>query len=131
MVLSVSFGSTVTLTLKSLGKEWKTMAEAYFGSPASIERTGRAVPGALDRQQKIPGFDQEAYSSASVLCIGAGGLISHVAPTLCRKGIGRLTVLDRDVVEPSNLNRQLFFRQDVGKNKAHRLVGNLERYCTA
>ena len=85
------------------------MAEASFGLPASIKRIGHAIPGALDRHQRIVGFDQEAYSRASVLCIGAGGLISFIAPTLCRKGIGRLTVFDRDVVEASNLNRQMFF----------------------
>jgi molybdopterin/thiamine biosynthesis adenylyltransferase len=43
------------------------------------------------------------------VCIGVGGLISHVAPTLVRKGIGALVLLDDDVVEVSNLNRQRFY----------------------
>ncbi|HXS95077.1 MAG TPA: ThiF family adenylyltransferase [Candidatus Limnocylindrales bacterium] len=107
------------------------MDRASFDSPASIKRLGRAIPGALVRHQNLAGFDQEAYSRASVLCIGAGGLISFVAPTLCRKGIGRLTILDRDVVEASNLNRQMFFPRDIGKSKAHSLVRNLQPFCTA
>ena len=42
-----------------------------------------------------------------------------IAPTLARKGIGRITLLDDDVVEHSNLNRQRFYIEDVGRqNKA-------------
>lgn len=107
------------------------MHPASTNSPTSIKLFGKAIPGAEDRQRPIPGFDQEAYSKASVVCIGAGGIISHVAPTLCRKGIGRITLLDRDVVEPSNLNRQRFYERDIGKNKAVALAKNLQRECIA
>jgi len=79
------------------------MKLAFTVSQTSIRLRGKAVPGAEDRQRKITGFDQERYSKAGLLCIGAGGLISHIAPTLVRKGIGRITLLDDDVVEPSNL----------------------------
>lgn len=91
---------------------------------------GKSIPGALDRHASVPGFDQDRLSSAHVLCVGAGGLISHIAPTLVRKGVGTLTVLDDDEVEASNLNRQLFYADDIGKNKALALVKNLERECT-
>src|SRR5690242_4750996 len=98
------------------------MDRVFSASPASIKLLGEEIPGSGDRQQLVPGFDQKKFSRSSVLCIGAGGLISHVAPTLCRKGIGRLTILDRDIVEPSNLNRQFFYRKDIGKSKALSLV---------
>jgi len=78
---------------------------------------------------KIPGFDQEVFSRSKVLCIGAGGLISHIAPALVRKGIGALTILDDDIVEVSNLNRQRFYEKDLEKNKAFSLVENLQREC--
>src|SRR5205807_1796526 len=78
---------------------------------------------------KIAGFDQKKYSQSHVLCIGAGGLISNIAPALVRKGIGALTILDPDVVEVSNLNRQRFYAADIGKNKAIALVRNLQREC--
>ncbi|MGA2149262.1 MAG: ThiF family adenylyltransferase [Bryobacteraceae bacterium] len=103
------------------------MRLAFTVSQTSIRLQGKAVSGAEDRQRKIAGFDQERYSKAGVLCIGAGGLISHIAPTLVRKGIGRITLLDDDVVEPSNLNRQRFYIKDIGKNKALALAENLER----
>jgi molybdopterin/thiamine biosynthesis adenylyltransferase len=66
-----------------------------------------------------------------VVCVGAGGIISHIAPTLCRQGIGELTLLDRDTVEVSNLNRQRFYTKDVGKNKALALAENLQLECIA
>ena len=45
--------------------------------------------------------------AARVLVAGLGGVGGHVAEALGRAGIGRLTLLDHDVVSPSNLNRQL------------------------
>ena len=84
------------------------MRPAFISSRISIKFTGKAVPGAEDRQKKIAGFDQAVFSKSSVLCIGAGGLVSHIAPTLVRKGIGSITLLDGDVVEESKLKRQRF-----------------------
>jgi molybdopterin/thiamine biosynthesis adenylyltransferase len=100
-------------------------------SSTSIRLRGKAIAGAEDRQRLIPGFDQEVYSRSSVLCVGAGGIISHIAPTLARKGIGSITLLDRDIVEPSNLNRQRFYPKDIGKNKAVSLAKNLKPECIA
>lgn len=124
-----SFDSTAILTLRFTGTEWSVMNQTFFGSPVSISLTGGAIPGAEDRQRKIKGFDQEIYSRSRVLCVGAGGLISHIAPTLCRKGIGSLMILDDDEVDVSNLNRQRFYERDIGKNKAIRLARNLQREC--
>lgn len=107
------------------------MRRASTDSRISIRLKGKAIPGAEDRQRLIPGFDQEAYSKASVVCVGAGGIISHIAPTIVRKGIGRIALRDRDIVEASNLNRQLFYEKDIGKNKALALARNLQRECIA
>ena len=107
------------------------MHPAFTVSPTSISLRGKAIPGAEDRQSKTPGFDQEVFSKSSVLCVGAGGVISQIAPTLVRKGIGRITLLDGDIVEASNLNRQRFYIKDVGKNKALALAENLEPECIA
>jgi molybdopterin/thiamine biosynthesis adenylyltransferase len=105
------------------------MRPAFTNSKTSISLRGKTIPGALDRQQRIPGFDQAAFSNASVLCIGAGGIISQIAPTLVRKGIGRITLFDDDFVEPTNLNRQRFYKEDIGENKALALAKNLQREC--
>ncbi len=98
-------------------------------SQTSIRLRGRPIPGAEDRQGKIPGFDQQILSHSRIICIGAGGLISHIAPTLVRKGVGVLTLFDDDIVEASNLNRQRFYPADLGRNKAIAFAQNLQREC--
>jgi len=107
------------------------MRPAFTDSRTWINLRGTAIPGATDRQTRIPGFDQAVFSQSSVLCIGAGGINSQIAPNLVRKGIGKITLLDDDVVEASNLNRQRFYIEDVGKNKAVALAKNLQRECIA
>ncbi len=56
---------------------------------------------------------------------GCGGLGSNAAVSLVRAGVGRLVLVDHDVVEPSNLNRQHFFQTDVGLTKVKALAGHL------
>jgi molybdopterin-synthase adenylyltransferase len=107
------------------------MRPAFTVSPTSIKLKGKVVAGAEDRQRAIAGFDQEIFSVSSVCCVGAGGIISHIAPTLCRKGIGQITLVDQDIVEASNLNRQFFYMRDIGQNKAIALAKNLKRECIA
>lgn len=58
---------------------------------------------------------------------GAGGLGSNAAISLARSGIGRLIIADFDVVEPSNLNRQQYFIDQVGRPKVEALHENLTR----
>lgn len=99
-------------------------------SEISIRIRAAGIAGALDRQQQIPGFDQDALTRSQILCIGAGGLVSHIAPGLARKGAGRITLLDDDVVEPSNLNRQFFQKKDIGRRKAIAFCENLRAECT-
>jgi len=61
---------------------------------------------------------QEKLASSSVLCIGAGGLGSPLALYLAAAGIGRLGVVDFDVVDFSNLQRQIIHSEaNVGKLK--------------
>ncbi len=58
---------------------------------------------------------------------GAGGLGSHVAFALARVGVGQLNIADFDVVEPSNLNRQQYFVDQIGLPKVVALKENLQR----
>lgn len=63
---------------------------------------------------------QERLKKASVLVIGAGGLGCPVIQYLASAGVGKLGILDYDIIEVSNLSRQPLFRmEDVGKSKAH------------
>jgi molybdopterin/thiamine biosynthesis adenylyltransferase len=99
---------------------WK-QKKTYKNRPLRIRAHGGGVE---DRQSKIPGFSQEALSRVTALCAGAGGLGSHIGECLARKGVGELILCDEDAVEPSNLNRQKFYRRDLWKNKAIRLAKN-------
>lgn len=67
----------------------------------------------------------DRLASVRVGIIGAGGLGSNVAMLLARSGIRKFTLVDFDVVEASNLNRQAYFPQDVGKNKVQALGAHL------
>jgi sulfur carrier protein ThiS adenylyltransferase len=65
--------------------------------------------------------------AASVGIAGVGGLGSAVAVALARVGVGRLVIADFDVVEPSNLNRQQYFIDQLGRYKVDALAENLKR----
>ncbi len=58
---------------------------------------------------------------------GVGGLGSAVAVALARIGVGRLVIADFDVVEPSNLNRQQYFIDQIGRFKVDAMACNLRR----
>lgn len=78
-----------------------------------------------DRQEKVSGFNQSVMNSLRIVQIGAGGLGGEISHGLVRKGLGYLKIFDGDSVELSNLSRQFFYRQDLGKNKAICLGKNL------
>jgi tRNA A37 threonylcarbamoyladenosine dehydratase len=64
--------------------------------------------------------------AARVLVAGLGGVGGHVAEALGRAGIGRLTLLDHDVVSPSNLNRQLLaLHSTLGRPKVEVMAERL------
>ncbi|HTV74528.1 MAG TPA: molybdopterin-synthase adenylyltransferase MoeB [Candidatus Acidoferrales bacterium] len=61
---------------------------------------------------------QERLSRARVLCVGAGGLGSPVLQYLAAAGVGRIGIVDDDVVDETNLQRQVVFATaDVGRRK--------------
>lgn len=87
------------------------MSEGYFpalvapGAELSDEQAQRAA-----RQLSLPGFDsvsQRRLAAARVLVIGAGGLGSACIPYLVGAGVGTIGIVDDDVVELSNLHRQI------------------------
>lgn len=61
----------------------------------------------------------EKIKSSSVLVLGIGGVGSYVAEGLARAGIGKLTLLDKDIIDITNINRQLpALQSTVGYSKA-------------
>ena len=80
----------------------------------------------FERQVMLPGFGPEGQAKlkqAAVLVIGAGGLGCPALLYLAAAGVGRICVVDGDVVALSNLNRQVLYgEKDLGKNKAETAV---------
>ena len=83
---------------------WSRVLERYL-SPEQIARLG----------------------SARVGIVGAGGLGSNCAMLLTRMGVRHFRLADPDVVDLSNLNRQFFFPEQVGRPKVEALAENLRR----
>jgi len=81
---------------------------------------------ALMVSRHTPGVHAK-LKAATVGIAGLGGLGSAIAVALARVGVGKLIVADFDVVEPSNLNRQQYFIDQLGLLKTEALVSNLRK----
>jgi sulfur carrier protein ThiS adenylyltransferase len=79
---------------------------------------------ALFVARHTPGI-HERIKQAAVGIAGLGGLGSSVSTALARMGIGTLILVDYDVVEPSNLNRQQYFIDQIGTPKTEAMIKNL------
>lgn len=100
------------------------------GDEVVLIRRGE-VPGpeeleALLVSRHTPGVHQ-AVKNARIGVAGLGGLGSQVAIALARIGVGSLVLADFDVVEPSNLNRQQYFIEQIGIPKVEALSETLRR----
>ncbi|OGP92652.1 MAG: thiamine biosynthesis protein ThiF [Deltaproteobacteria bacterium RBG_16_48_10] len=73
-----------------------------------------------------PGVHQKIKNSV-VGIAGLGGLGSSIAIALARVGVGTLILVDFDIVEPSNLNRQQYFIHQIGMTKVEALQENLSK----
>ena len=65
-------------------------------------------PGWQERTIQLLGEEKYArLQQANILVVGMGGVGSMAAEMICRSGVGRMTIVDGDVVQPGNLNRQI------------------------
>ncbi len=82
------------------------------------------------RQILLDGWDieaQEKLKLANVLIVGCGGIGCTTAELLARAGVGKITLIDSDTIEVSNLQRQIAYtEQDVGFYKAEILAKHLQ-----
>src|SRR6185369_1307077 len=98
-------------------------------NPAERERYSRQI-----LFQGIGERGQEALLRSHAVVVGVGALGSFHAAALARAGVGRITLIDRDYVEPSNLHRQwLFDEADAAEAmpKAAAAVRHLARMNSA
>ena len=78
----------------------------------------------LERTELLLGEEKlHKLKNANVLVVGLGGVGAYTAEQLCRAGIGKMTIVDGDVVDPTNRNRQLpALESTTGKPKAEILA---------
>ena len=73
---------------------------------------------------QVGGVGQQRLKAASIAIVGAGGIGAAAIPALAGAGVGRLTIIDDDAVDLSNLQRQPLYRTaDVGRSKAALAAG--------
>ena len=90
-------------------------------TPAEVRRYARHLV-----LPEVGRAGQARLSASRVLCVGAGGLGSPLLLYLAAAGVGTLGVVDDDVVDVSNLQRQVLYGQgDVGRPKAERAAARL------
>lgn len=93
------------------------------------------APDRLDRFARhivlpeLGGAGQVALSAAHVVLVGCGGIGSPALQYLAGAGVGRLTLIDDDAVDLSNLQRQTIFAEaDLGRNKAEAAADWVRRF---
>ena len=91
-------------------------------TPSQIDRYARHLT-----LREIGGAGQNALLAARVAIIGAGGLGGPAGLYLAAAGVGHITLIDDDVVDASNLQRQVQFNPaDIGAEKAKIMGARLE-----
>lgn len=99
-----------------------------MSSPAPPVESLPDPAGALAERTRIVVGDEglARLRAARVLVVGLGGVGAYAAEALVRAGVGRLTVVDGDLVAPSNLNRQLLaLGSTIGRRKAEVMAERL------
>ena len=65
-----------------------------------------------DRQKRIAGWDQSKVSNATIMVIGVGATGNELVKNLALTGIGKIIIIDYDIIEKSNLNRCILFNME-------------------
>src|SRR5918911_2343331 len=95
--------------------------------------TGRTEKKMLDRYSRQTLFGpigkagQERLRASSVAIVGCGALGTALANNLCRAGVGRLIIADRDYIELNNLQRQLLFDEDDVTRRLPKAIAAVEK----
>ena len=87
-------------------------------------------PDRYSRQTRVQGIGaagQQKLGKATVLIVGCGALGTHLADTLARAGVGSLHLVDRDIVEWSNLQRQVLFTEHDAEQELPKAIAARDR----
>ncbi len=73
-----------------------------------IEQMSEMNPAWQQRTALLLGEEKmKRLRQSHVLIVGLGGVGAYAAEMICRAGVGRMTIVDADTVQPSNINRQV------------------------
>src|SRR5260221_196507 len=100
--------SSITSELRAFcaRMEQNALTQGVFLMAALARYSSQTLVGHIGKE------GQERLTDASVAIIGCGALGTVLANNLCRGGIGRLVIADRDYIELNNLQRQILFDED-------------------
>lgn len=84
----------------------------------SVKENGKR----FSRQSKISWWNQQKIKNTNCMVVGCGGIGSWTAIQLALLGVRKIILVDMDKIESSNLNRQFFNEDDVGKYKVEALA---------
>ncbi len=110
-------GSEILATLRE--EQWIVRLSRRLGTLATDRPAlTRQLAYFAHIQPDYPDRALDELASARVLIVGLGGIGSHTANALAGAGVARFTMMEADIVEATNLNRQFFYtREDVGTLK--------------
>jgi len=75
----------------------------------------------FDRQKRIKGWDQSKISNATVMVIGAGAIGNELVKNLVLTGIGKIILIDYDLINTSNLSRCVLFNFKSAHQKEYKV----------
>ncbi|CAI9721934.1 NEDD8-activating enzyme E1 catalytic subunit-like [Octopus vulgaris] len=105
--------TTTNWSVKRMESEW---GDRWSHLKKILERSGPFTHSDFEPSPETLIFLQETFR---ILIVGAGGLGCELLKNLALLGVGNIDIIDMDIIDISNLNRQFLFRpKDVGKSKA-------------
>ena len=130
---NAKFSSGLDTTLSD-GDEVSILPAVAGGSSETGEQVSDLSEKELDRYSRQVMLEEIGYQGqlklkqASICVVGVGGLGNPIAIRLAAMGVGKIRIVDRDVIELSNLHRQTMFNEDdIGQVKVETAAKKLRR----
>lgn len=126
MTTSLKDGDSIYILPAVAGGANETKIERIELSSQDLQRYSRQI-----MLEEIGFIGMEKLRNSKVCVVGVGGIGNPVVTQLTAMGVGKIRIVDRDVVEISNLHRQhLYTEQDIGKVKVEAAIEHLKRRNT-
>ena len=126
MVTSLKDGDSVYILPAVAGGANETKMERIELTNQDLQRYSRQI-----MLEEIGFIGMEKLRNSKVCVVGVGGIGNPVITQLNAMGVGKIRIVDRDVIEISNLHRQhLYTEQDIGKVKVEAAIEHLKRRNT-